>query len=228
LPMLSLSTLWFVVVFALVIFLLILSCCPSLPFAPFLHEVVLVLFLAHSRTNTQPLQDLRGIGCYRAQSGGMSGEWKSSPLVTNMPYNYFQQQQQHQLCLPCWSVSTVASTLWPGSTSASVSLPTSLPTIRTMASNRLIVDLNRSTSISDALSLFVEKRRPVDHGVVAWVMIYVWYGFYVHHLSPPPRASTSETQNSLHISDFCDRISGSSHFLKQHTKLNWNTTTLAY
>jgi hypothetical protein len=129
------------------------------------------------------------------------------------------------------SINSGLDTLaWPGSTStsASVSLPISLPTIRTMVSNRLIVDLNRSTSISDALSLFVEKRRPVDHGVVAWVMIYVWYGFYVHHLSPPPRASTSETQNSLHISDFCDRISGSSHFLKQHTKLNWNTTTLAY
>jgi hypothetical protein len=77
----SLSTLWFVVVFALVIFLLILSCCPLLPFAPFLHEVVLVLFLAPSRTNNQPPQDLRDIGCYRAQSGRVSGEWKSSSLV---------------------------------------------------------------------------------------------------------------------------------------------------
>jgi hypothetical protein len=43
LSMFSLSTLWFVVVFTLVIFLLILSCCPSLPFTPFLHEVVLTL-----------------------------------------------------------------------------------------------------------------------------------------------------------------------------------------
>jgi hypothetical protein len=77
----------------------------------FFNEVVLVLFLAPSRTNNQPRQDLRDIGCYRAQSGGMSGEWKSSSLVTNMPENYFQQQQQHQLWLPCWSVSTVASAL---------------------------------------------------------------------------------------------------------------------
>jgi hypothetical protein len=122
--------------------------CPLLLFNM---RVVLFLFLAPSRTNNQPRRDLRDIRCYRAQSGGLSGEWKSSSLVTNMPENYFQQQQQHQLWLPCWSVSTVASTLWTGSTSASISLPISLPTIRTMVSNRLIVDINRSTSISDAV-----------------------------------------------------------------------------
>jgi hypothetical protein len=71
LSMFSLSTLWFVVVFTRFIFLFILSCYPSLPFAPFLHEVVLALSLAPSMTNNQPRQDLRDVGCYRAQSRGV-------------------------------------------------------------------------------------------------------------------------------------------------------------
>jgi hypothetical protein len=37
----------------------------------FLQEVVLTLSLAPSRTNSQPRQDLRDVGYYRAQSGGV-------------------------------------------------------------------------------------------------------------------------------------------------------------
>jgi hypothetical protein len=100
----SLSTLWFVVVFTLVIFLLILSC-----FRSFLQEVVLVLFLAPSRTNNQPRQDLRDIGCYRAQSGGVSGEWKSSSLV----YETSNPRDKHagELFSAATATSTMATLL---------------------------------------------------------------------------------------------------------------------